>query len=154
MKNFKDPNTTVGEHLDRIFAQEHDAPMFHTKFNISAYVPTTTTLNATKLLNAARLQSVWISNFKISSATTSISKLLAMWLETTLNHTTKETRKNPNYHPALGKNGHNMKYQEGISVDTYKKKFIHSMETTKQLLNTLNALQDVPGMHTSDSHLT
>ena len=133
VKNFKDPKTTVGEHLDQIFAEKYDAPMFHHEFTISAYVPTTTTLNANELIGAARIQSVWISNFKKSSATTSISKLLAMWLETTLNHTTKETRKNPNYRPALGKNGHNMKYQEGVLVATYKKQ-IHPHDGDDQVV--------------------
>ena len=47
-KNFKDPHTTVGEHLDRIFAEEYDAPMFHTEFRISAHVPTTKMLNTSK----------------------------------------------------------------------------------------------------------
>jgi hypothetical protein len=103
-------------------AQEYEAPMFHNEFHISAYVPTTTMLDASKLIEATRIQSVWISNFKKSSATTTISKVLAIWLESTLNHSTKETRSNPNYRPALGKNGHNMKYQEGVSVLTYKSK--------------------------------
>ena len=53
VKNFKDPNTSVGEHLDRIFSEEYDAPMFHTEFNISAYVPTNKTLDASELINAA-----------------------------------------------------------------------------------------------------
>ena len=56
-----------------------------------------------------------------------ISKVLAIWLESTVNHSTKETRPNPNYNPALGKNGHNMKYQEGFLVVTYKSK-IHETD--------------------------
>ncbi len=65
---------------------------------------------------------MWISNFKKSLATTTISKILAIWLETTLHHSTKETRSNPKYHPSLGKNGHSMHYQEACLVHTYKSK--------------------------------
>ncbi len=54
-------------------------------------------------------------------ATTTISKVLARWLKTTLLHTTKETRLNPKYCPVLGK-GHNMYYQEACTVKNYKKK--------------------------------
>ncbi len=53
VKNFKDPKTTVGEHLDKIFSEEYKAPMFHTEFNISAYVPTNTSLDASELIYAA-----------------------------------------------------------------------------------------------------
>ncbi len=78
-------------------------------------------MDANKLIKATRLKSLWISNFKKSSATTFISKVLARWLETTLLHTTKETRLNPKYCPALGK-GHDMYYQEACTVGNYKKK--------------------------------
>ncbi len=54
-------------------------------------------------------------------ATTTISKVLARWLETTLLHTTKETRTNPKYRPALAK-GHTMHYQAACTVKNYKKK--------------------------------
>jgi hypothetical protein len=50
-----------------------------------------------------------------------ISKVLARWLKTTLLHTTKETRTNPKYRPALAK-GHTMYYQEACTVKNYKKK--------------------------------
>jgi hypothetical protein len=50
-----------------------------------------------------------------------ISKVLARWLETTLKHTTKETRMNPRYRPALAK-GHSMYYQESCTVKNFKKK--------------------------------
>jgi hypothetical protein len=74
------------------------------------------------MIKATRLQSLWISNFKKSLATTTISKVLARWLKTTLQHSTKDTRSNPKYRPALGKEGHSMHYQEACSVANYKKK--------------------------------
>ncbi len=102
VKNFKVPGTTVKEHLDQIMAKEFDAPMFHNKFHLSVYIPKQA-MDANKLIKATRLQSLLMSNFKKSLATTTISKVLARWLKTTLLHTTKETRLNQKYHPALGK---------------------------------------------------
>ena len=125
IKNFKRPSNTVEEHLDLIFAKEFDAPMFHNDFHISAYVPKHT-LDAGDLIETTRTQSVWISNFKKSSVTMMISKVLSLWLETTLSHSTRETRSNPNYRPALGK-AHSMHYQEACSVETFNKK-IHPKE--------------------------
>jgi hypothetical protein len=51
-----------------------------------------------------------------------ISKVPARWLKTTLQHSRKDTRLNPKYHPALGKESHSMHYQEACSVANYKKK--------------------------------
>jgi hypothetical protein len=126
VKNFKVPGTTVEEHLDQIIAKEIKAPMFHNEFHLSPYVPKQL-MDADKLIEATRLQSLWISNFKKSSATMTISKVLARWLKTTLQHSTKDTRLNPKYHPALGKEGHSMRYQEACSVKNYKKK-IHPFD--------------------------
>jgi hypothetical protein len=122
MKNFKVPCTTVEEHLDQIIAKEFKVPMFHNEFHVSAYVPKQLSMDADMLIKATRLQSLWISNFKKSSATTTISKVLARWLKTTLQHSTKDTRLNQKYHPALGNEGHSMRYQEACSVKNYKKK--------------------------------
>jgi hypothetical protein len=121
VKNFKVPGTTVKEHLDQIIAKEFKAPMFHNEFHLSAYVPKQL-MYADKLIKATQLKSLWISNFKKSLATTAISKVLARWLETTLQHSTKDTRSNPKYRPVLGKEGHSMHYQEACSVANYKKK--------------------------------
>jgi hypothetical protein len=122
VKNFKVPGTTVKKHLDQIMAKEFDAPMFHNEFHLSVYIPKQAMMDANTLIKATRLQSLWISNFKKSLATTTISKVLARWLETTLLHTTKETKLNPKYHPALGK-GHDMYYQEACTVKNYKNFF-------------------------------
>ncbi len=121
VENFKVLGTTVEEHLDQIIAKEFEAPMFHNEFHLSAYV-TKQLMDAYKLIKATGLQSLWISNFKKSSATTTISKVLARWLNTTLQHSTKDTRSNSKYRPALGKEGHSMRYQEACSVANYKKK--------------------------------
>jgi hypothetical protein len=122
VKNFKVPGTTVEEHLDQIMATEFNAPMFHNEFHLSVYIPKQA-MDAKELIEATRLQSLWISNFKKSSAATTISKVLARWLETTLLHTmkVKDTRLNPKYCPALAKEN-NMYYQEACTVKNYKKK--------------------------------
>jgi hypothetical protein len=62
LKNFKVPDTTVEEHLDQIIAKEFQAPMFHNEYHLSAYVPKQL-MDAYKLIQATRLQSLWISNF-------------------------------------------------------------------------------------------
>jgi hypothetical protein len=73
------------------------------------------------LIEATLLKSLWISNFKKSSMDTTISKVLARWFKNTLHHSTKETRTNPSYRPALT-NGHSMHYQEFCTIKSYKKK--------------------------------
>jgi hypothetical protein len=108
LKSFKDPGITVAAHLDMIMTKQIDAPMFQNGFNVTAYIPdfhgkTMDTINkdAGKLIEAARMYSEWISNFKLTSATKTLSKNIAQWLETTLNHSTKDTRNNPNYRPKV-----------------------------------------------------
>ena len=85
-----------------------DAPMFQNDINLTAYVPklqrkTMDAINkdAGKLIEAARMHSEWISNFKLTSATKSLSKNIAQWLDTTLNHSTKDTQNNRNYCPKV-----------------------------------------------------
>ncbi len=53
VKNFKDPGTTVEEHLDRVMAKEYEAPMFHNKFHVSAYIPKPLKMDANELIKAA-----------------------------------------------------------------------------------------------------
>ncbi len=120
IKSFEDPNTTVSEHLDQIMPGDFDAPMVQGPFHLSAYVPKND-MNAAELIEVARLQSVWISNFKRTLASTSISKVLVNWFENTLQHSLTDTRINPSYHPLLA-NGHSMYYQEGCTTEHYKKR--------------------------------
>ena len=108
LKSFKDTDITVEDHLNMIMTKEIDAPMFQNDFNLTAYVPklrgdTMDVINkdAGKLIDAAKMHSQWISNFKLTSATKSLSKNIAQWLDTTLNHSTKDTRKNQNYRPQV-----------------------------------------------------
>ena len=108
LKSFKDPEITVAAHLDMIMTKTIDAPMFHNGFNLTAYIPKTQgqgmnaiNKDAGKLIEAARMYSEWISNFKLASATRTLSKNIAQWLETTLNHSTKDTRNNRNYRPKV-----------------------------------------------------
>ena len=136
LKSFKDPGITVAAHLDMIMTKQIDAPMFQNGFNLTAYIPklhgkTMDAINkdAGKLIEAARMHSEWISNFKLTSATKTLSKNIAQWLETTLNHSTKDTRNNRNYRPKVD--------AEGASVivpqtDTKPKAFQKAMKKGDQ----------------------
>ena len=106
--SYKDPGITVASHLDAIMTNTAEAPMLHNGFNLTAYIPKTQgqSMNAInkdagKLIEAARMYSEWISNFKLASATRTLSNNIARWLEQTLTHSTKETRNNPNYRPKV-----------------------------------------------------
>ncbi len=70
IKSFKDPGITVEEHLDMIMTKQIEASMFNNTFHLSAYIPKTENPgeNAGKLIEGARLQSLWISHFKLGSA--------------------------------------------------------------------------------------
>jgi hypothetical protein len=120
IKSFKEPNTTVSDHLNQIMSKQFDAPMVQNQFHLSVYIPKQT-MNAAGLINTTRLQSLWISNFKRTLVNTTISKVFANWLEHTLHHSKKDTRMNPSYRPALA-NGFSMYYQEACTTNSYKKK--------------------------------
>ncbi len=128
IKSFKEPGTTVLDHLNQIMSKKIDAPMFENPFHLSAYVPKQN-MNAADLIEATLLQSLWISNFKKSLADMTISKVLARWFKNTFPHSTKKTRTNPSYCPALA-NGHSMYYQEFFTIKSYKKKIMNSKERT------------------------
>jgi hypothetical protein len=51
IKSFKEPYTTVSDHLDQIMSKKFDAPMFQNRFHLSAYVPKQT-MNAADLIEA------------------------------------------------------------------------------------------------------
>ena len=76
IKSFKEPGTTVLDHLNQIMSKNFDAPMFENPFHLSAYVPKQN-MNAPDLIEATLLQSLWKSSFEKSSADTTISKVLA-----------------------------------------------------------------------------
>ncbi len=130
IKSFKEPYTTVSDHLDQIMSKKIHAPMFQNQFYLSAYVPKQT-MNAADLIEATQLQSLWISNFKRTLEKTKISKVLTKWFKNTLHHSMKETRTNPSYRPALA-NGRNMYYQEPCATNSYKKR-IHPYEGKDQI---------------------
>ncbi len=133
-------------------SKNFNAPMFENPFHLSAYIPKQNT-NAPDLIEATLLQSLWISNFKKSLADTTISKVLARWFKNILIHSTKETRTNPSYHPALA-NGHGMYYQEFCATKSYKKKIMDTKERTKFLMGTLFSLHVRLRMHTPITHMT
>jgi hypothetical protein len=120
IKSFKELGTTVANHLNQIMSKKFDAPMFENPFHLSAYI-SKQNMNAPDLVEETVLQSLWISNFKKSLADTTISKVIARWFENTLIYSTKETRTNPSYRPALA-NGQDMYYQEFCTIKSYKKK--------------------------------
>jgi hypothetical protein len=120
IKSFKEPKTLVSDHLKHIVSKQFGAPMVHNQFHLSAYVPNQT-MTAADLIDATQCQSLWVSNFKRTLANTTISKVLANWLEKTLHHSPKDTRMNPSYRPALD-NGFSMYYQEACTTERYKKK--------------------------------
>ncbi len=104
--------------------------MVHNQFHLSAYIPNQT-MTAADLIDATQCQSLWISNFKRTLVNMTITKVLANWLEQTLHHSTKDSRMNPSYHPALD-NGFSMYYQEACTTKSYKKK-IHFHEGRDQI---------------------
>jgi hypothetical protein len=118
-KSFKEPGTTVSDHLNQIMSKKINAPMFENPFHLSAYVPKQN-IKAADLIEATLLQSLWISNFKKSLADKTISKVLARWYKNTFHHSMKETKTNPSYRSALA-NGHSMYYQEFCTIKSYKK---------------------------------
>jgi hypothetical protein len=68
--------------------------MFKNVFHQSAYIPKWAQgaeQDAGKLIDSAKLQSLWISNFKLNLATTTLSKNVVKWLQTTLQHSSKES---------------------------------------------------------------
>ena len=103
IKSFNKPNITVKEQLDRIFKKLIDAPMFTNDFPLSVYIPKTAHANenAAQLIEGAKLQSSWISNFKMALARTTLSKNIANWGKTIQMHSTGQTRSNKNIAPKL-----------------------------------------------------
>jgi hypothetical protein len=103
IKSFNKPNITVEEQLDRIFKKLIDAPMFTNEFPLSVYIPKTmhANENAAQLIEGAKLQSSWISNFKMASARTTLSKNIANWGKTIQMHSTGQTRSNTKYRPRI-----------------------------------------------------
>jgi hypothetical protein len=75
--------------------------------------------DATTFINGAIYQSTWISNFKRSSATTSLSKNLSKWLDTTLQHSKKDTRNCSGYQPMVTR-GHDIIPQKDTTVNKFK----------------------------------
>jgi hypothetical protein len=103
IKSFRDPGITVKEHLNMITTKQIEAPMFTNAFHLSAYIPKTENPgeNAGKIIEGARLQSLWISHFKLGLARITVSKNIATWLKTIQQHSTGQTRSNPKNRPKI-----------------------------------------------------
>jgi len=107
IKYFKDPGITVEEHLNRIMKKDINLPMFNNAFHLSACIPKTENAkeNAGKLIEGAKLQSSWISNFKKSLERTTLSKNIANWGKTIQLHSTGQTENDPKYCPKIDTTG-------------------------------------------------
>ena len=90
VKSFRDPGITVEKQLDMIMAKQINAPMFTKSFPLSAYIPKTEKPgeDAGKLIEGAKLQSLWISHFKVGLARITLPKNIATWLKTIQAHST------------------------------------------------------------------
>jgi hypothetical protein len=55
-------------------------------FSVEVYIPKMTNGNILELMDSMRKQSQWISESKTRAANNTISTLLSIWLEETLNH--------------------------------------------------------------------
>ena len=75
--------------------------------------------DATASINGAIYQSTWISNFKRSSATTTLLKNISKWLETTLQHSTKGTLNCSRYRPMVTR-GHDVTPQKNTTVNKFR----------------------------------
>ena len=98
--------------------------MFTNAFHLSAYIPKTENPgeNAGKIIEGARLQSLWISRFKLGSARITVSKNIATWLKTIQAHSTGQTRSNPKYRPKIsGKDTPIIAPQTDTKLPAFKK---------------------------------
>ncbi len=59
IKSFKEPGTTVSDHLNQIMSKNFNVPMLENPFHLSAYIPKQN-MNAADLIEATLLQSLWI----------------------------------------------------------------------------------------------
>jgi hypothetical protein len=124
VKSFRDPGITVEEHLDLIMTKQIEAPMFTNAFPLSAYIPKTGKPgeDAGKLIEGAKLQSLWISRFKVGSARITLPKNIATWLKTIQAHSTGQTRSNPKYRPNIsGEHAPVIVHQTDTKLSTFKK---------------------------------
>jgi hypothetical protein len=103
VKSFSNPGVTVEEQLNNIMTKQIEAPMFNNTFFIHGYITkiSNPTENAGNLIEGAKLQSVWISRFKLNSARVTLSKNNANWLKRIQTHSTGHTRNNPKYCPDI-----------------------------------------------------
>ena len=121
IKSFKDPGISVEDHLNKIMTKELEPPMLTNTFHLSA-IPKQRMdeeQDATTFINGAIYQSAWISNLKRSSATTTLSKNISKWLETLLQHSTKDTRHCSRYQPMFTR-GHDIIPQKVTTVNKFK----------------------------------
>jgi hypothetical protein len=100
--HFKDPGVTLKEQLQLIISGEFEAKMLKSTFNVQAYIPKKLNGNIDdKLTKAIEMQSEWISINKMHAANKTILKVISLWLEEALLHSTARRRNNDNLQPKL-----------------------------------------------------
>jgi hypothetical protein len=132
VKSYSNPEITVEEQLDNIMTKKIKAPMFNNSFVIHFYIPTISdpTRNAGLLIEGARLQSQWVSQFKLSSARVTLSKNIATWLKIIQTHSTGQTRNISKFRPDLSsKEAPVLVHQTDKSVEAFNKAMENSATT-------------------------
>jgi len=123
VKSFGDPGLSVEEQLNNIMTKQTEAPMFNNTFCFHGYIPKITNLtDAGNIIEGAKLQSAWISRFKVHSARVTISKNIAVWLKLIQAHSTGATRNNSKYRPNIARrDASKIVHQVDTKVSTYRK---------------------------------
>ncbi len=75
--------------------------MLKSTFNVQVYIPKKLNGNIDELMDAMKMQSELISINKTHAAKNTITKLISLWLEETLLHSTARKRNKDNLQPKL-----------------------------------------------------
>jgi hypothetical protein len=101
VSHFKDPGFTLKEQLKLIITGKFEAKMLKSTFNVQAYIPKKLTDNIDELMKAMKNQSDWISINKMQAANKTTLKVILLWLEETLLHSSPRRRNNDDLQPKL-----------------------------------------------------
>ena len=92
--HFDDPNISPEDQIKLIMNGTETSKILKDSFHVEVYIPNTTDGNILELMDSMRKQSQWISESKTRAANKTISTLLSIWLEDTLNHSKCSWRNN------------------------------------------------------------
>jgi hypothetical protein len=99
--HFKDAGVTPKEQLELTISGEFQAKMLKSTFYVHAYIPKKLNGNIDELTKATKNQSDLISINKTQAANKTILKIISLWLEETLLHSSPRRRNNDNLQPKL-----------------------------------------------------